>query len=361
MNNVLKRTVLGLLTVAVTLSLTACGGGTKKNASSGSAAGGQKINIRIASSSPVVEFEGDGKTALGVSVKYFIKEINKRSNGRITAQVYPNGQIASSTQEYIGGLQNGAFDIGILNNGSWADYTPAFAGLNIPYLYPDYETAYATLDSDVGKAMKERAQKDTKTIILGFFDIGFRELTTNTPVHSPDDLKGVKIRTMPDPIQMECWKTLGASVTPVAYSELYTALQQKMVDAQENPVSNIASSKVFELQKYMVMTNHNFTVTVPAASPVFWNKLNDADKKLVQDVITEAQMKGREQTAKLEDGFIKTIATKCEIIKLKPEELAKFQEKAKSIWPMVEKAMDKSEYDKLINFVKNYKPKAKAK
>lgn len=352
MRNILKKAAFGMISAAIALSALGCGGSKQESGSSG-----DKINIRIASSSPTVEFEGDGTTSLGISTNYFIKEIQKRSNGRITAQVYPAGQIASSTQEYISGLQNGAFDIGILNCGSWADYTPAFAGLNIPYLYFDYDTVYAVLDSDIGKSWLERAGKDTKTIPLAYFDIGFRELTANVPVHSPADLQGVKIRTMPDPIQMKCWEALGASVTPVAYSELYTALQQKMVDAQENPPSNIAASKIYELQKYLILTHHNFTATIPAASPVFWNKLSDVDKKLIKDVMIEAQNKGRAQTKPLADKFIKQIATKSEVITLNREELTQFQEKAKTVWPMIEEAMGKTEFNKLIDFVKNYKPK----
>ena len=125
----------GILSASLILSLAACGGGgTASTDSSSESSEGEQIHLRIASSSPTVEFEGDGTTSLGISVNYFIKEIEARSNGRITAQVYPDGQIASSTQEYIGGLQNGAFDIGILNCGSWGDYPSAFAGLNMPYL-----------------------------------------------------------------------------------------------------------------------------------------------------------------------------------------------------------------------------------
>ena len=315
---------------------------------------GNSYTIRIASSSPTTEFEGDGTTSLGMGVQYFIKEIEARTGGRVTAQVFPDGQIASSTQEYIGGLQNGAFDIGILNCGSWADYTPAFAGLNVPYLYFDYDDAYAVLDSEIGQDWKDRAQQDTTTIPLAYFDIGFRQLTCQNEVHSPDDLKGVKIRTMPDPIQIACWEALGAAVTPVAYSELYTALQQKMVDAQENPPSNIASSKVYELQNYMVMTNHNFTVTVPAASPIFWNGLSDTDKELIQTLMIEAQNLGRENTEKLVDGFLDIIRTHCEIIELSTEELMAFQEKAKSVWPMIEEQMGTEAYNKLIDFVTEY-------
>lgn len=358
----------GTISLVLMVSLTACGGkSTDEGSGAGTASGsesasdstsgsGEKINIRIASSSPTVEFDGDGTTSLGISTNYFIKEIEKRTDGRITAQVFPDGQIASSTQEYIGGLQNGAFDIGILNCGSWADYTPAFAGLNIPYLYFDYDSAYAVLDSEVGESWKQKASEDTGTICLAYFDIGFRQLTANVPVHSPDDLKGVKIRTMSDPIQMACWEALGATVTPVAYSELYTALQQKMVDAQENPPSNIVSSKVYELQSYMIMTNHNFTVTIPAASPVFWNKLSKEDQELIQEVMIEAQNKGREQTAALADGFVQTIVDDAgtEVIYLTNDELKVFQEKAKTVWPMIEEQMGSEAYNQLLDFMEAY-------
>ena len=366
MNKNFKRVATGILSLAMILGLAACGGGSTPSAnpgsgssggsSSGGAPSGEKVHIRIASSSPTVEFEGDGTTSLGISVNYFIKEIEARTDGRITAQVFPDGQIASSTQEYIGGLQNGAFDIGILNCGSWADYTPAFAGLNMPYLYLDYEEAYAVLDSDVGKAWQAKAEADTSCIPLAWFDIGFRQLTCNNEVHSPADLKGVKIRTMPDPIQMATWEALGCAVTPVAYSELYTALQQKMVDAQENPPSNIVSSKVYELQNYVVLTNHNFTATIPAASPIFWNKLSAEDQQLIRDLMVEAQNKGREQTAELAEGFIKVMEEDggTQVIRLTTDELKAFQEIAKSVWPMIEEKMGTEAYNELISFVEKY-------
>lgn len=358
--NVLRTTTTILLfSLAMLLTLSGCSKDSSVTAppdSKDNTSSGKKINIRIASSSPSIEFQGEGTTSLGISVNYFVKEIEARTGGRITAQVFPDGQIASSTQEYIGGLQNGAFDIGILNCGSWADYTPAFAGLNIPYLYLDYDEAYAVLDSSVGESWKKRAEKDTRCIILGYFDIGFRQLTCNNEVRTPTDLRGIKIRTMPDPIQMATWKALGCAVTPVPYSELYTALQQKMVDAQENPPSNIVASKVYELQKYMVLTNHNFTATIPAASPVFWGTLSAEDQTLIRELMIEAQNKGRMQTSKLAEGFIQTIddADETEIIRLTADELKAFQDIAKSVWPMVEQQMGNEAYTELLGFVEQY-------
>lgn len=355
MNTCIKRAFFGIPALAMALSLSACGGEAPRTASP-SEASAEKIVIRVASSSSATEFKDDGTTALGVGANYFAKEIAARTGGRITAQIFPGAQLASSSEEYIGGLQNGAFDIGILNNGAWSDYTNAFAGLNMPYLYFDFDTVYAVLDSDIGAGWRRKAQADTSVIPLAYFDIGFRELTNSAhEVKTPADMKGIKLRTMVDDIQMAAWKALGAAVTPVAYSELYTALQQKMVDGQENPVSNIVSSKIFELQPYMTMTNHNYTATIPAASPVFWAKLSAEDQQLIRDVMIEAQNKGREKTSVFADAFLKTIvASGVKVYEPTTAELQLFQDAVKPVWAMVEKNMGAEDYGKLVTFVAEY-------
>lgn len=355
----LKRSISMFLSAALLLASAGCGGesaGTPAPGDDRSADAREPIEIRWALAAPSSELADGGNTSLGISVNYFADEISARTDGRITVKVFPDGQLASSTQEFIGGLQNGAFDLIVQNCGSWADYTPAFAGLNMPYLYFDYETAYAVLDSEIGEAWKEKAMEDTGTIPLAYFDIGFRQLTCNMEVHSPDDLKGLKIRVMPDPIQTATWEALGCAVTPVSYSELYTALQQKLVDAQENPPSNIVSSKLYELQDYMVMTNHNFTVTIAAMSPILWNKLSQEDKDLIREVMVEAQNAGRAKTGELAEGFIQQMEADggTEVIRLTNEELTAFQERVKGVWPMVEEQMGTEAYRQLIDFVEEY-------
>ena len=192
------------------------------------------------------------------------------------------------------GLQNGAFDIGILNCGSWGDYTSAFAGLNMPYLYLNYDEAYAVLDSEVGQSWLQKAQEDTTTIPLAFFDIGFRELTCNNEVHTPDDLKGVKIRVMPDPIQTATWEALGCAVTPVAYSELYTALQQGAFDAQENPLEQIYNNKLHEVQDHVYLTQHIYTPYIVFMNLDVWNSLNEQTQQLIQECMDESVQYNRE-------------------------------------------------------------------
>lgn len=382
MKKVMKKVIAAMVSTAMLLPLAACGNSNASSAAPTTAAAttagdskapegaaasgadgvdhtqGESFKIRFATNASAGDVAGDGISQTGKGMIYFCKQIEERSGGRITTQIFTDGQLASSTQEYIGGAQNGAYEIFMLNCGSWADYTPAYAGLNIPYLYMDYDDAYAVLDSELRQEWDQRAQADTQCIPLAHLDIGFRQLTANKEIHSPSDLKGVKIRTMVDPIQMNCWEAFGASVTPVPYAELYTALQQKLVDAQENPPSNIVSSKIYEMQSYCMKTNHNFTTTIMAASPVFWSTLSEEDKAFIQDLWKETEMYVRTLTEDLSDGFFDEMQSKgTTVIELTTDELKVFQDVAKSVWPQVEEQMGSEAYNKLVDFVLDYQAK----
>lgn len=380
MKKTMKKVIAAMVSAAMLLPLAACGNSNATSATAPAAAAssdgaaaekkggdgtgspggvdhtqGASFKIRFATNSSAGDVAGEGISQTGKGMIYFCKQIEERSGSRITTQIFTDGQLASSTQEYIGGAQNGAYEMFMLNCGSWADYTPAYAGLNIPYLYMDYDDAYAVLDSQIRQEWDQRAQADTKCIPLAHLDIGFRQLTANKEIHAPADLKGVKIRTMVDPIQMNCWEAFGASVTPVPYAELYTALQQKLVDAQENPPSNIVSSKLYEMQSYCMKTNHNFTTTIMAASPVFWDTLSEEDKAFLQELWKETEMYVRSLTENLSDGFFDEMQSKgTTVVELTTDELKVFQDVAKSVWPQVEEQMGSEAYNKLVDFVMDY-------
>ena len=379
MKKTMKKVIAAMVSAAMLLPLAACGSSNATSATAPAAAPsdgaaaekkggdgtgspggvdhtqGASFKIRFATNSSAGDVAGEGISQTGKGLIYFCTQIEERSGGRITTQIFTDGQLASSTQEYIGGAQNGAYEMFMLNCGSWADYTPAYAGLNIPYLYMDYDDAYAVLDSQIRQEWDQRAQADTKCIPLAHLDIGFRQLTANKEIHAPADLKGVKIRTMVDPIQMNCWEAFGASVTPVPYAELYTALQQKLVDAQENPPSNIVSSKLYEMQSYCMKTNHNFTTTIMAASPVFWDTLSEEDKAFLQELWKETEMYVRSLTENLSDGFFDEMQSKgTTVVELTTDELKVFQDVAKSVWPQVEEQMGSEAYNKLVDFVMDY-------
>jgi len=355
-----KRILALILALAMVFALTACGSSPKEEtpAQPGEAPAdnaepaAESYTIRIANSSPASEFEGEGSTSLGIGAKYFAREIEARTDGRIKVQLLVGGTAASSTEEYIGGLKTGAFDMIILNSGSWAEFTNAYAGLNIPYLFGSFQQAWDVLDSEIGDSWGAKVYEDTGCTVLGYLDIGFRQLTANVEAHSPADLAGVKIRTMTDPIQIACWEAMGCSVTPVPYAELYTALQQKLVDAQENPPSNIFSAKLYELQDYCILTNHCYTATIPAAGPVFWDKISDEDKALIQEIWTEAVEYSRTFTEQIAEDFLGNISEGgCEIITLTEDELAQFQEAAMTVWPMIEESMGAEAYGALMDYM----------
>ena len=127
------------------------------------------------------------------------------------------------------------------------------------------------------------------------------------------------------------------------------------MDAQENPPSNIVSSKLYELQKYCMKTNHNFTTTIMAASPVFWSRISDADKELIAQTWKDTEMYVRSLTSDLSDGFFKTMSENgTTVVDLTPDELKVFQDVAKSVWPKIEESMGSEAYNKLIDFVMDY-------
>ena len=185
MNKTKKRFLTFMMVLCLMVSLTACGGDTSAppdsspSGDAGDAAQGESYKIRFATNSSAADVAGEGISQTGKGMIYFCKEIEERSGGRITTQIFTDGQLASSTQEYIGNAQAGAYEMFMLNCGSWADYTSAYAGLNIPYLYMDYDDAYAVLDSELRQEWDALAQQDTQCIPLAHLDIGFRQLTAN--------------------------------------------------------------------------------------------------------------------------------------------------------------------------------------
>ena len=314
---------------------------------------GERITIRFATTAISDAFEGDGVCPMSVAKVFFMREIENRTNGRITVRLFPDGQLAATAEENIVGLLNGTFDIFTMYTGGWHNVTPAFAGLNAPYLFYSLEEVWAVLDSQIGQSWKQRAYEDTGVRPVAFFDIGFRQLTNSThPITSVNDLAGVRLRTMPDAIQVAAWEALGANVTPIPWTDLFAALEHRLVDAQENPPSNIVTARFYELQSYMTITNHNYTATIPAIGPVFWNSLSSDDQELILQVMREAQEASRQKALTADVEFMQYLrGTGIEIVELTIEQYLEFQNVARTVWPMVADLIGQDEFDQLVRFV----------
>ena len=223
----------------------------------------------------------------GVAIDAFAREIEKRTAGRYKVQNFYSGALGAE-RESIEALQVGTLDLTMTSTGPVPNFVPEVAILDIPFLFKDYAQARATLDGPVGQEMLTKFQSKG-LVALAWGENGFRHMTNNKrAVNSPDDLKGLKMRTMENPVHMQAYKAFGIIPTPMAFTEVFTALQQGTVDGQENPVSVITAAKFEQVQKFMTMTGHVYSPALILMSKAQFDKLSAADKTAFTDAAKEA-------------------------------------------------------------------------
>jgi tripartite ATP-independent transporter DctP family solute receptor len=214
----------------------------------------------------------------GVGAKAFAETLSKLTNGRYQIQHFPNSALGGE-REMIEQVQLGTLDIVSTSTGPVSNFVPDVGITDIPFLFKSPAHARAVLDGPIGQDLLKKFPSHG-LIALGWGEQGFRDLTNSKhAVATPADLKGLKIRTMENPVHIEAFKTLGALPTPMAWPEVIPALQQHTIDGQENPISVIVSAKLSQVQKYMSLTRHVYSPTLFILSPGVWNRLSDSDKK----------------------------------------------------------------------------------
>ena len=269
-------------------------------------------------------------TPTGTGLKAMVDYINENGGGTLKATDYYDTALGDATS-MVQGLQQGTIDIGVSGTAYFSGLVPEVEVFQLPFLFDNLEEARAAVDGAASEKIFEKFAE--KGIVgLAFWENGFRELSNNVrPVTTPADLNGIKMRTLPATVQVETWKALGALPTTIDASELYTALQQGTVSAEENPLHEIVSRKFYEVQQYITLTDHVYTPFMMGISQKTWDKLSDQQKQVVMDAANvgkEAQRKANEE---------KTIEAKqvlldngCEIVE-NPDKEA-FKEIAVSAW-----------------------------
>lgn len=347
----MKRFLPLCLAMAMLLSFTGCSnnsaGSPSSNTSSSSGTEQKVYEFRFASNTKTSELERPG---FGSAIMMFADKLEEKTNGQIKLQFFPDAQLGSSAEEIIGGCQNGSFELFNLSLGSWGEYTDAFAPMSIPYLLVDQEQAYRFVDGEIGQKMIEEALKDTGMRVIAFLDIGFRNVTSNNGfIKTPDDMKGLKIRTQTDNYMIAAMEALGASVVPMGYSELYTALQQKLVDAQENPIVNICTAKFYEVQDYLTLTKHTYTLTCIAMDNEVFTSLPSDLQEAILELGREATQKSRDDMEAQAAEDLATLAQHMEIYEPTQEELLALQEVASSSWSIIKKDLGDEYFDQIVN------------
>ena len=235
--------------------------------------------------------------------------VKEKSRGQLEVQVYPGSQLGNDAT-VIGGVRGGTIDIMMAGSVNFAGLTPRIGALDLPFLFRGPEHAYKVLDGAVGQQLvKDLEVHNLKG--LSWFEVGFRCITTkNRAVRTPDDVKGLKIRTTPNPSHIQAFKLLGANPVPMPLGELYQALETGAVDAQEHPVSITHSAKFYEVQKHLTMSRHAYT-----AMPVVMNKAKfdaltpDLQKALVEAAQQAARFQ-REMNARDETRIVADLRSK---------------------------------------------------
>lgn len=225
----------------------------------------------------------------------------------------------------------------------------------MPFLVNNHVLAYNLVTSEIGDRMSAQCEADIpNSKVLGYSTIGIRQMTNkDKPFYSPADLKGVKIRTMNDRVQVATFQAMGASVTSVSYSELFTALQQGVVDAQENPMRNIYNAKFAEVQNYMTLTNHSYTASAILMNKQVWDSISPEDQAIIQQLIDECTARAYARMIINEEVLVDLIKNQgMEIIELTPEQQQAFIDLCEEkVYSMCEEIMGSERYNAMLKKV----------
>ncbi len=268
----------------------------------------------------------DGHPAVA-GMKKFAENVAAKSGGRMKVTLFLNGSLGGD-QAVVSSVKAGTIEMAVMNSGILASEAKELAIFDFPFLFANEKESDAIVDGPVGKKM--HALLESKGIIgLSYWELGYRQITNGRrPLNKVEDIEGLKLRVIPNPINVDWVKALGANPTPMPFPEVYAGLEQKAIDGQENPVSVIAANKFWEVQKHVALTNHQYNPQSVIFSKKVWDSLSPADRRILDDAADDATKAQREAARA-------AVATNLELLKkngmtvtqFPPAEVAKLREK----------------------------------
>lgn len=232
----------------------------------------------------------------------FAELVEEGTNGELIVDVGGNAQYGDD-MEAITQMRMGTLAFSTNSQGSTSSVVPQFSVLGLPFLFNSLPNAWEVMDGEVGDELK-RLSEEKGLVLLALWDNGIRHVSNNVrPIETPDDLEGLKIRTPPDEMTVDIFEALGANPTPMNFSELYIALEQGVVDGQENPLMNIYSSKLHEVQDYISLTGHKYESTPLLMSKMVWDTLSPEYQEVIQQAAVEAGEFNRQASLEADDAL----------------------------------------------------------
>lgn len=277
---------------------------------------------------------------ISAGVKKFAELMAAKSGGKHTVREFPSNQLGNEMQQQSA-LQGGTQEMTAPAPTSLAGIVKEFGLLDLPFIVANSQQADALTDGPVGKMLFAKLP-DKGLVGLAFWDLGFRNVTNSKrPITKPEDLEGIKLRVIPNPVFLETFKTFKANPVPMPFSDLYSALDTRAVDGQENPFAVILSNKFFEVQKFLSTTNHVYTANTILISKKFWDRLSPVEQKLVQDAALEARDYQRKISREAAQKAVGELRAKgMQVNEVPPAELGRMRQMVR---PVHDKFM--AEYD----------------
>lgn len=261
----------------------------------------------------------------------FAEIVAARSDGRIKVNLFPGGVLGGDAQN-VSALQGGTIDMVVLNAGILASQVKDYEVFDLPFMFATAQQADAVLDGPFGQQMLAKLD-DKKIHGLAFWELGFRQITNSKrAITKVDDIAGLKLRVIPNAINIDWVKALGANPTPLAFGEVYQAMEQKAIDGQENPLPVIAANRFYEVQKHVALTNHQYNPQIVIASRKLWDGLSEADRKVVADAARESAVFQRKVSRDAVGTALETVKSNgMQVSELSPAEQARMREKLKPV------------------------------
>lgn len=280
----------------------------------------------------------------GQGAEKFAQLVAEKSGGEIEVRVFPSSQLGGQ-KDLIEGLIYGTVDMALVGTAVLGQFQPQISIFDLPFLFKDRAHAYKSLDSvgmELGAALEPKGIK-----LLGYMENGIRHLTNNVrPVKTPEEMKGLKIRVMTNKVFVEMMKVLGASPTPMAFGELYSAMQQGTVDGQENPSAHIFTKRFFEVQKYASLTAHAYSPEPMVVSMATWSRLTPAQQDILKAAAAESIAWQRDVSEREDQEYWDKIKATGQIEVIEVDR-AKFMEATRPVYQQFADVVGQDNIDKI--------------
>lgn len=316
---------------------------------------GAEITIKYGHVAP--PFHGQSKGA-----DAFAQYVKDKTNGEIIVNVYPMGQLGSE-RSMAEQVQMGTLEMASITTAVMQNYVPQTAVMDLPFIWPNRKVAYAVLDDPAWQEAFFSFLPAKGFIGIGWTENEFRDINnTKRPIHTPQDMKGLKIRVMNSPVYMDTFKQLGTSPVGIPFPEVYNALQQGVIDAQENPLLTSILIKCTEVAKHVTKTRHALTECIVIVNPDFWNKLTPEQQQIFRDGAKRGIQVNREVNEQISQKLPRygvSIAEYCkqndvQVVTLTPEERKAFVEAVQPVWEKYRKVVGEDLFNTLMALIQKH-------